>query len=149
MVEFFQLENNELRIVAQVPGYTSHIIGSRNLDMALAGDFDGDGVVAGGDMDAIRRVRMRFSSRERSTAGAAARVGTMKRTAQVDALKLMGEQWDMAMAMARDEYEKGDNPLDPDEIVLRDDLEGDVDDVVRASGLEDEGQEASEAPPPG
>jgi segregation and condensation protein A len=34
-------------------------------------------------------------------------------------------------------------------IVLRDDLEGDVDDVVRASGLEDEGQEASEAPLPG
>ena len=42
VVEFYQLEDDELRIVAQVPGYTSHIIGSRNLDMALAGDFDGD-----------------------------------------------------------------------------------------------------------
>jgi hypothetical protein len=45
VVEFFQLEGDELRIVAQVPGYTSHIIGSRNLDMALAGDFDGDNQV--------------------------------------------------------------------------------------------------------
>jgi hypothetical protein len=45
VVEFYRLEENELRIVAQVPGYTSHVIGSRNLDMALAGDFDGDGQV--------------------------------------------------------------------------------------------------------
>ncbi len=45
VVEFYQLEDGALRIVAQVPGYTSHIIGSRNLDMALAGDFDGDGYV--------------------------------------------------------------------------------------------------------
>ena len=32
-------------IVAQVPGYRSHVLGSRNLDMALAGDLDGDGFV--------------------------------------------------------------------------------------------------------
>ncbi|MFB0533852.1 MAG: hypothetical protein ACETWR_02605 [Anaerolineae bacterium] len=28
---------------AQVSGYTSHAIGSRNLDTVVAGDFDGDG----------------------------------------------------------------------------------------------------------
>lgn len=43
VVEFYQLEGNELKIVAQISGYTSHVIGSRNLDMAIAGDFDGDG----------------------------------------------------------------------------------------------------------
>ena len=34
---------DRLEIVAQMPGYTSHVIGSRNLDMAVAGDLDGDG----------------------------------------------------------------------------------------------------------
>lgn len=42
VVEFYGLRGNELHILAQVRGYTSHVIGSRNLDMALAGDFDGD-----------------------------------------------------------------------------------------------------------
>ncbi|GAB4515807.1 MAG: hypothetical protein OHK0046_19840 [Anaerolineae bacterium] len=32
-----------LERVAELPGYTSHIIGTRNLDMAVAGDFNGDG----------------------------------------------------------------------------------------------------------
>jgi hypothetical protein len=45
VVEFYQLEGDTLRIVAKVPGYTSHIIGTRNLDMAAASDFDGDGRV--------------------------------------------------------------------------------------------------------
>ncbi len=45
IVEFYQLVGDQLVIVAQVPGYTSHIIGTRNLDMALAGDVDGDGAV--------------------------------------------------------------------------------------------------------
>jgi hypothetical protein len=45
IVEFYQLVGDQLEIVAQVPGYTSHRIGSRNLDMALAGDIDGDGSV--------------------------------------------------------------------------------------------------------
>lgn len=31
--------------MAQVPGYSTHLIGSRNLDMAVAGDFDSDGNV--------------------------------------------------------------------------------------------------------
>jgi hypothetical protein len=41
-VEFFQLAGDQLELVAQLSGYTSHVIGSRNLDMALSGDFDGD-----------------------------------------------------------------------------------------------------------
>ncbi len=43
VVEFWRLEGTELRPVAEVPGYTSHVLGSRNLDMAIGGDFDGDG----------------------------------------------------------------------------------------------------------
>ena len=43
VVEFYQLAGTELRLTASLPGYTSHVLGSRNLDMAVAGDFDGDG----------------------------------------------------------------------------------------------------------
>jgi endonuclease YncB( thermonuclease family) len=43
VVEFYRLVRDQLQIVAQVPGYTSHVLGSRNLDMTAAGDFDGDG----------------------------------------------------------------------------------------------------------
>lgn len=43
VVEFYRWQGNELMLVAELPGYTSHVIGSRNLDMAMAGDFDGDG----------------------------------------------------------------------------------------------------------
>lgn len=43
VVEFFQVEGERLLKVAQIGGFTSHVIGSRNLDMAAAGDFDGDG----------------------------------------------------------------------------------------------------------
>lgn len=42
-VEFFRLEGTSLRLVAELEGYSSHELGSRNLDMALAGDFNGDG----------------------------------------------------------------------------------------------------------
>ncbi len=45
VVEFFRLDGDELKVVAKVRGFRSHRIGSRNLDMALAGDFDGDGSV--------------------------------------------------------------------------------------------------------
>ena len=44
-VEFFRLTGDVLEITAQESGYTSHVLGSRNLDMALAGDFDGDGQI--------------------------------------------------------------------------------------------------------
>ena len=43
VVEFYRLRGDTLEIVARLPGPTSHINGSRNLDMALAGDLDGDG----------------------------------------------------------------------------------------------------------
>ena len=62
VVEFYRLAEDRLEIVAQVPGYTSPVIGSRNLDTAVAGDFDGDGRVelllpnqARTDLGAIRR----------------------------------------------------------------------------------------------
>lgn len=34
---------DELVAAAQLPGYSSHVLGSRNLDMAVAADFDRDG----------------------------------------------------------------------------------------------------------
>ena len=40
---FYRLEGGSLNLVAQQAGVTSHTIGSRNLDMGLAGDLDGDG----------------------------------------------------------------------------------------------------------
>lgn len=43
VVEFFRISGDQLVRVAQLPGYTSHVINTRNLDMALAGDFDGNG----------------------------------------------------------------------------------------------------------
>lgn len=43
VVEFFQLNGDELLRTAAIRGYSTHVIGSRNLDMAFAGDFDGDG----------------------------------------------------------------------------------------------------------
>lgn len=44
-VEFYRMEGRQLRITARLRGYSSHTIGSRNLDMALAGDLDSDGQV--------------------------------------------------------------------------------------------------------
>jgi hypothetical protein len=43
VVEFFSLSGSQLIKEAELRGYTSHVIGSRNLDMAVTGDFDGDG----------------------------------------------------------------------------------------------------------
>ncbi len=43
MPEFFTLRGDELSVNNAQLGYTSHPINSRNLDMGLAGDFDGDG----------------------------------------------------------------------------------------------------------
>jgi len=42
LVEFYRFVGDRLEIIAQVGGYTSHVIGTRNLDMALSGDFNGD-----------------------------------------------------------------------------------------------------------
>lgn len=43
VVEFYRLVDGHLQIAASLPGYSSHRIGSRNLDMAAAADLDGDG----------------------------------------------------------------------------------------------------------
>jgi hypothetical protein len=43
MLEYFQLDGDRLELVAVIEGVTSHVIGTRNLDLALVGDFDGDG----------------------------------------------------------------------------------------------------------
>jgi len=40
---FYQLDGSDLDLVAQLGGVTSHPLGTRNLDMGLAGDLDGDG----------------------------------------------------------------------------------------------------------
>lgn len=45
VVEFYQWEDQQLNIVAALPGFSTHEIGSRNLDMSVAGDFDQDGQV--------------------------------------------------------------------------------------------------------
>jgi hypothetical protein len=43
VVEYFRLNGNTLERAASITGYSSHGLGSRNLDMAVAGDFNGDG----------------------------------------------------------------------------------------------------------
>ncbi len=45
VVEFYRTAESTLDIVARAPGYSSHVLGLRNLDMGVAGDFDGDGQV--------------------------------------------------------------------------------------------------------
>ncbi|TNE45457.1 MAG: hypothetical protein EP343_26440 [Deltaproteobacteria bacterium] len=43
--EFFRWAGDKLTVAAEARGYTSHVIGSRNLDMGVAGDLDGDGAI--------------------------------------------------------------------------------------------------------
>jgi hypothetical protein len=43
VVEFYCWDEDALTIVADKGDYTSHVIGTRNLDMAAAGEFDGSG----------------------------------------------------------------------------------------------------------
>lgn len=46
IAKFYRLVGDELELVAsEAGGYMSHVNGSRNLDQAVAGDFDGDGAV--------------------------------------------------------------------------------------------------------
>jgi hypothetical protein len=42
-VEFYRWEEDALSLVAGTGDYTSHVIGTRYLDMAVASDFDGSG----------------------------------------------------------------------------------------------------------
>ena len=44
VVEFFQFKDGQLALVGKVEGFSSHSIGSRNLDSAIAGDFNKDGI---------------------------------------------------------------------------------------------------------
>ncbi len=44
-LEFFQLQGDRLVKTAEVGGLTSHVLGTRNLDMSAAADFDGDGML--------------------------------------------------------------------------------------------------------
>ena len=43
VVEFYQLGDHRLEVFAELGEYGSHSLGSRNLDSAVVGDFDGDG----------------------------------------------------------------------------------------------------------
>lgn len=45
VVEFYRLSGDRFEIVTEIPGISTHIIGSRNLFTAQAGDFDNDGQV--------------------------------------------------------------------------------------------------------
>lgn len=45
VVEYFTMRNSQLELVASLEGFSSHTVGSRNLDMAVAFDVDGDGQV--------------------------------------------------------------------------------------------------------
>jgi len=45
VVEIYTLEDDRLEVAATLSGYSSHQIGSRNLDSAFAGDMNGDGLV--------------------------------------------------------------------------------------------------------
>lgn len=42
VLQFFAWEGDRLNVTAEIPGVSTHKIGSGNLDMALTGDFDGD-----------------------------------------------------------------------------------------------------------
>lgn len=63
VVEYFRMREGRLDLVASMGGYSSHMIGSRNLDMATAFDVDGDGqselvvpTQARDQLDVLRRV---------------------------------------------------------------------------------------------
>ena len=43
VVEYFRLDGDALVVAAEQSGFTSHRLGSRNLDLALAADVTGDG----------------------------------------------------------------------------------------------------------
>jgi len=45
VVEFSRLGEGTLELVASVPGLTSHVLGSRVIDLALIADADGDGLL--------------------------------------------------------------------------------------------------------
>ncbi|NDJ53459.1 MAG: hypothetical protein GYB68_10290 [Chloroflexi bacterium] len=69
VAEFFQWQGDRLVRVADVPGYTTHIIGSPNLDMGIAGDFNGDGQI---ELVAMNPDSTELAGIQRTVNGAAA-----------------------------------------------------------------------------
>ena len=101
VVQFYRLSGGQLDVVAGVSGYTSHVIGSRNLDMAAAGDFDGDGrvevLLPDHRFTALAAIRRAGGGAEVAwTASAGARVTTNLAT-----LRLPGER--MAVGVGRED----------------------------------------------
>jgi hypothetical protein len=66
VVEYYRLNGAELEIVASEPGYSSHILGSRNLDLAVGGDFNGDGQI---ELAIPTQDRSAIAGLQRSAAG--------------------------------------------------------------------------------
>ncbi|MDX1512432.1 MAG: hypothetical protein R3174_01700 [Gammaproteobacteria bacterium] len=60
-VQFLNWRGERLEPAAKIQGFTSHVNGSRNLDLAAAGDFDGDGrvelLIPDGDLGALSGIR--------------------------------------------------------------------------------------------
>lgn len=72
-LQFFRVDGDELERVAFITGYTSHRIGSRNLDLGIVADADGDGrldVVLPNDRRTELGVVTRVDSGEAEEAGA-------------------------------------------------------------------------------
>ncbi len=67
VVQFFKWEGKQLVRVARISGFTSHVHGSRNLDLAAAGDFDADGSV---ELLLPTQDRTRLAAIRRTTKGA-------------------------------------------------------------------------------
>ncbi len=100
VVEFYRLAGGELEIVAELGGYTSHVIGTRNLDLALAADADGDGQV---ELVVPTQERTELAGVARTAGGAAEawRVPLPGRiTTNVAAVELPGGRLDLAVGTA-------------------------------------------------
>ena len=59
ILRFYRLEKGGFHMLAELPGFSNHSIGSRVLDQAAIGDFDGDGVADIALPDQARRA-LRF-----------------------------------------------------------------------------------------
>lgn len=67
-LEFYRLHEGEFEVVAEYAGFTSHFRGENNLDKAIAGDFDGDGIV---EQVLVSQAADRLAAIERTPDGAA------------------------------------------------------------------------------
>ena len=45
VVEYHRISGDRLLLTASLPGYSSHVLGSRNLDLTTTNDFNGDGIL--------------------------------------------------------------------------------------------------------